>query len=45
MTRVDTAEDASVSPFDQGYHWNHNARSYFRVGLGLGNEMVDLLTP
>jgi alpha-galactosidase len=37
-------ENASVSPFDQGYHWNHNARSYFRVGLGLGNDMVTLLS-
>jgi hypothetical protein len=38
-------EIAADSPTDQGFHWNHNARSYFRVGLGLGNKMVDLLTP
>lgn len=29
----------------QGYHWNHNARSYFRVGKALGDDMVNLLAP
>jgi alpha-galactosidase len=33
------------SPRNQGFHWNGNARSYFRVGLGLGQQMVDLLEP
>jgi alpha-galactosidase len=37
--------DASVSPRDQGYHWNHNAESYFLVGKAMGDDMVDLLTP
>ena len=38
-------ETVANSPTDQSFHWNHNARSYFRVGLSLGNKMVDLLTP
>lgn len=36
-------EEVAASPVNQGYHWNHNARSYFRVGLGLGKNMVKLL--
>ena len=36
-------EEASVSPSTQSFHWNHNARSYFRIGLGLGTNMVTLL--
>lgn len=36
-------EEADVSPRNQGFHWNGNARSYFRVGYGLGNDMVKLL--
>ncbi len=37
-------EDAADSPANQGFHWNQNARSYFRVGLGLGNKMESLLS-
>lgn len=37
-------ELAADSPTDQGFHWNHNVRSYFRVGLGLGKKMVTLLS-
>jgi alpha-galactosidase len=37
-------EAAANSPIDQSFHWNHNARSYFRVGLSLGNNMKTLLT-
>lgn len=29
----------------QGFHWNHNAESYFLIGKTLGDDMVDLLTP
>jgi alpha-galactosidase len=29
----------------QGFHWNHNAESYFLIGKALGDDMVDLLTP
>jgi hypothetical protein len=38
-------EDKEASPMDQGYHWNQNARSYFRIGKALGDDMVNLLTP
>lgn len=37
--------DAAVSPVDEGYHWNHNAETYFLLGKSLGDNMVDLLTP
>jgi alpha-galactosidase len=36
-------ESAVDSPRDQGFHWHGNARSYFRVGLSLGNDMKTLL--
>jgi alpha-galactosidase len=36
-------EPPEKSPRNQGFHWNGNARSYFRVGLGLGQNMVKLL--
>jgi len=36
-------EPQEKSPRNQGFHWNGNARSYFRVGLGLGKDMVKLL--
>ena len=38
-------EAAVDSPRSQGFHWHGNARSYFRIGLTLGDDMVDLLTP
>ena len=38
-------EAAVDSPRNQGFHWHGNARSYFRIGLGLGNHMVTLLAP
>jgi alpha-galactosidase len=37
-------EPHEKSPRNQGFHWNGNARSYFRVGLGLGKNIVELLT-
>ena len=37
--------DAAVSPINEGYHWNHNAETYFLLGKSLGDNMVDLLTP
>jgi hypothetical protein len=36
-------EPTEKSPRNQGFHWHCNARSYFRVGLGLGKNMVTLL--
>ena len=38
-------ETAVNSPRDQGFHWHGNARSYFRIGKLLGDDMVELLTP
>lgn len=38
-------EDQADSPSSQTYHWGHHARSYFRVGLGLGEKMTNLLEP
>ena len=34
--------DDSVSPSDQGYHYNWNAETYLLVGDALGRAMVDL---
>ncbi len=34
--------DASISPKDQGYHYNHNAETYMLVGDTLGRAMVEL---
>ncbi len=34
--------DASISPKDQGYHYNHNAETYMLVGDALGRAMVEL---
>ena len=34
--------DASVSPSNQGYHYNHNAETYMLVGDALGRAMVEL---
>ena len=31
------------SPGGQGYHWNNNAETYYRIGEGLGKAMVKLL--
>ncbi|NVL91297.1 MAG: sialate O-acetylesterase [Desulfobacterales bacterium] len=32
-----------VSPSGQGYHWNHNAETYFLIGNGMGEAMRKLL--
>jgi len=37
-------EEVADSPRDQNFHWNQNARSYFRVGKVLGEDMVNLLS-
>ncbi len=34
--------DATVSPMNQGYHYNHNAETYMLVGDALGRAMVEL---
>lgn len=43
---IDTRDlwrEASVSPIDQGYHYNHNAETYLETGLRLGWAMAELL--
>ena len=37
--------DSSVSPKNQGYHYNHNAETYMEVGQALGKAMVNLQNP
>jgi alpha-galactosidase len=32
------------SPTGQGYHWNSNAETYYLIGDGMGQAMVELLT-
>ena len=47
VTTVDTRPfDYGVfqSPIDQGYHWNGNGESYFRIGETMGNAMLELLS-
>ena len=39
----DLWREASVSPKNQGYHYNRNAETYMEVGLGLGWAMANLL--
>lgn len=34
--------EADVSPTNQGYHYNHNAETYYEVGEALGNAMTQL---
>jgi len=36
-------KDASISPRDQGFHYNGNAETYLNVGDALGRGMVKLL--
>jgi alpha-galactosidase len=36
--------EADVSPVNQGYHYNHNAETYYEVGDSLGRAMAALLT-
>ena len=33
----------SESPSNQSYHWYRNAESYFLIGTGMGEGMIDLL--
>ena len=35
--------DASVSPSNFGYHWNHNGESQFLNGTAMGKKMVEML--
>ena len=35
--------DANVSPVNQGFHYNHNAETYYEVGDREGRAMAQLL--
>lgn len=37
--------DASVSPSNFGFHWNHNAESQYLNGTAMGGKMIEMLTP
>lgn len=37
--------DKSVSPTDQGYHWNSNAETYYLIGEAMGHAMKKLSPP
>ena len=34
--------EARFSPGDQCYHWNNNCESYWRVGVAMGESMLEL---
>jgi hypothetical protein len=35
--------DASVSPSNFGYHWNHNGESEYLNGKAMGEQMAEML--
>ena len=35
--------DASVSPSNFGFHWNHNGESQYLNGTAMGEKMIELL--
>ena len=37
--------EARFSPGDQCYHWNNNCESYWRVGVAMGESMLELISP
>ncbi len=44
---VDTRDfwrEADVSPVNQGFHYNHNAETYYETGEALGRAMAELLS-
>ncbi len=48
VTATDTRpfwREANVSPINQGFHWNHNAETYYLIGESIANEMLSILNP
>lgn len=37
--------DATVSPSNFGYHWNHNGETHYLIGKAMGEGMIKLLGP
>lgn len=47
VTVVDTRplwRDATVSPSNFGYHWNHNGYTHYELGARMGEAMLKLMT-
>lgn len=47
VTSTDTRpfwREGNVSPMNQGYHWNHNAETYYEIGEALANGLKKLIT-
>lgn len=42
-TRPFSRDPYPASPSDLGYHWNNNCESYWLVGKGMGQAMVELV--
>ncbi|WP_144395412.1 sialate O-acetylesterase [Pleionea sediminis] len=45
VATIDTRDfyrDADVSPSSQGYHWNSNAETYYKIGESLAEALVDI---
>ena len=36
--------ESQFSPGDQCYHWNNNCESYWRVGVAMGESMLELIS-
>ena len=41
----DLWREADVSPVNQGYHYNHNAETYYETGEAMGRAMAAMLEP
>ena len=37
--------DPAYSPSKQGYHWGHNAESYWLIGQAMASGMLKMLRP
>jgi alpha-galactosidase len=35
--------DTSISPTNQGHHWNHHAKTYYEIGEAIGNGLKALM--
>jgi autotransporter-associated beta strand protein len=42
---LDFWQPVALSPSDQGYHWNRNAKTYLHLGLAMGDAMSFLVKP
>ncbi|HSH16452.1 MAG TPA: autotransporter-associated beta strand repeat-containing protein, partial [Verrucomicrobiae bacterium] len=42
---LDFWQPVALSPADQGYHWNRNAKTYLHIGMAMGDAMSLLVKP